>query len=302
MDVSLDSQDAKQGEPLTIRTRIYGNGNFRTVNPPAFVDSDLFNFYEPKLIQKRIDSNSKEQEKIYDLTIIPKEVVEKLPELRFSYFDPSQEKYYTLTKTLQVQVSKIDNKDNYVYVYLEGDKKNLSTLFERVLIKIENTFHQLYKFGRILYVKLINYTPFFIFIAIACICLIIIYRKKNRTRNQKHHIMFVNYTYKNLKDTREFIDRGDFDGFYDFIHSIIQSYFKEMFQIIFTGVSDYEVQILRKSGLTDSLILRIRDFYLELDSIRFSKIAKTKDDMDMILSKTYSIINEIENESNLRND
>ena len=88
---SVSPQEAKVGDPLTLRMNLNGKGNFKNIQLPVFEHQE-FKSYDPK-IQDGVGTKALEQ------VIIPaSDKITEVPEIRFSYFDPSTKEYKTITQ------------------------------------------------------------------------------------------------------------------------------------------------------------------------------------------------------------
>ncbi len=104
-DISPGKGDV--GEPLTLRMRVIGSGNFDRVDSAMLQRVDPWKTYPPKSTFNSSDPVAHKGEKIFEQPIIAsKPGVQTLPALSFSYFDPSLRRYETVhSSALQVTIS-----------------------------------------------------------------------------------------------------------------------------------------------------------------------------------------------------
>lgn len=95
------------GEPLTLRMRVIGSGNFDRVDSAMLQRIDRWKTYPPKSTFSSSDPIGHKGEKIFEQPIIAsKSGVQTLPALGFSYFDPNLRRYETVhSSALQVTIS-----------------------------------------------------------------------------------------------------------------------------------------------------------------------------------------------------
>lgn len=92
LDVTVSPDRVRVGDPLTLRMRVSGDGNMDAVRMPAFEENEDFKVYQPQITEK-------DGMKILEQVVIPRHAgVRSFPAVRFSYFDPREEKYKTVTK------------------------------------------------------------------------------------------------------------------------------------------------------------------------------------------------------------
>ncbi len=97
-DISPATADA--GDPLTLRMRVTGSGNFDRVDSPMLDHVDQWKTYPPKSSFMTSDPTGRKGEKTFEQPLIAlKPGVQSLPALSFSYFDPSAHRYETARST-----------------------------------------------------------------------------------------------------------------------------------------------------------------------------------------------------------
>ena len=110
LKVAATPVDVEVGEPMTLTMKISGTGNFDRVDAPVFPESPDWKTYPPT-------SNFSEQGRSYSGTkSFEQAIVARngeltgIPPLSFSYFDPSQKRYFTKTsKAVTIHVKKPAN-------------------------------------------------------------------------------------------------------------------------------------------------------------------------------------------------
>jgi len=107
MQVSADSNSTRVGEPIMLSLKISGQGNFDRIKSPDMPATSDWRNYEPEAAFDQDSSNPRKGVKRFDYVFIPEKAGSlKLPEVKFSYFDPSIEKYVELSApTLSAEVA-----------------------------------------------------------------------------------------------------------------------------------------------------------------------------------------------------
>ena len=95
--VEGNPKQVKVGDPVTLKMRVSGTGNFDRVNAPELVDRKGWHPYEPSNVFSPNDELSTSGTKTFDMAVVPEEKKTQMPQVRFSYFDSDAEKYVTLT-------------------------------------------------------------------------------------------------------------------------------------------------------------------------------------------------------------
>ena len=87
---------AEVGEPLTLRLRVTGSGNFDRVDSAMLDHVDHWKTYPPKSSYIPGDAEGRKSEKIFEQPLIASKQGEQIiPGLAFSYFDPTARRYET---------------------------------------------------------------------------------------------------------------------------------------------------------------------------------------------------------------
>jgi hypothetical protein len=96
IDSDISPVKAEVGEPLTLRMRVTGAGNFDRVDSAMLQHVDEWKTYPPKSTFNSNDPIGHKGEKIFEQPVIAsKSGVQTLPVLTFSYFDPNTHRYET---------------------------------------------------------------------------------------------------------------------------------------------------------------------------------------------------------------
>lgn len=99
LHVDASPTQLSAGEPVTITTRVRGEGNQESIHAPIIeLDPAQFKSYEP---QPKVQAQTQGAlpEKAFEQVVIPlNSSVKEIPQVKFSYFDPAQGRYETLTQ------------------------------------------------------------------------------------------------------------------------------------------------------------------------------------------------------------
>jgi len=96
LQVSATPIQAETGEPLTLTMTVSGTGNFDRVAPPAFPASANWKTYSPSTSFTPGKNDDHSDTKVFEQAIVARNnTVTEIPPLRFSYFDPQQQRYVT---------------------------------------------------------------------------------------------------------------------------------------------------------------------------------------------------------------
>ncbi|RYD75582.1 MAG: protein BatD, partial [Sphingobacteriales bacterium] len=108
ISASLDKMKTRENEPVTYSVTVGGNGNFNYAQPFKLNLGDKAEVYSPENEEKITKGNDLTGTKTFRYTIVPRsEGKLYIPPVKFSYFDPKQEKFIQLqTNAFNVDVEK----------------------------------------------------------------------------------------------------------------------------------------------------------------------------------------------------
>lgn len=104
---AISENNGTTGDPLTLKIKIEGRGNFDRVTTTGLTNSPDWKTYKPNGKFTTNDSAGIEGEKTFEQSIVPtKAGAQEIPALNFSYFDPKAERYVTKSaKPIAVDVA-----------------------------------------------------------------------------------------------------------------------------------------------------------------------------------------------------
>jgi len=96
----VSAKNGTTSDPLTLKIKIEGHGNFDRVTTSGLTNSSDWKTYKPNGKFTANDSARIEGEKTFEQSIVPtKPGVQEIPALNFSYFDPEAQRYVTKSTT-----------------------------------------------------------------------------------------------------------------------------------------------------------------------------------------------------------
>ncbi len=87
------------GDPVAMHVEIKGLGNFDRMEQPTLSNTEGWRIYEPSEQTKTLDEIGLSAVRRYDYTLVATKSLNSLPEVEFSYFDPTAERFVTLKST-----------------------------------------------------------------------------------------------------------------------------------------------------------------------------------------------------------
>ncbi len=109
----VSAKEVMAGDPVTVKSTILGTGNFDRAESPQLTEKSHFRVYPPNAKFEPTDEASFAGQKSFEQILIPQSAdIQEIPPLSFSYFDPEQRKYVTLSTDpvpLHVEPAKQDH-------------------------------------------------------------------------------------------------------------------------------------------------------------------------------------------------
>jgi len=120
----------KEGEPINFVVTISGTGNLKSITAPKMPDTPDFKVFDTQVSLSQNKNNDKlGGKKTFTYLLLPRSHGRKtIPQLKFSYFDPNSERYYTLqTKPVEIDVERGEGAGKNIYYNQTGGAEQVVT-------------------------------------------------------------------------------------------------------------------------------------------------------------------------------
>ena len=289
LQVEAKPTEVKVGEPITLTMHVTGRGNMETVSLPKIYGLDGFKIYDPQI-------KTDERGKSFEQVLIPEdERIKAIPEIRFSYFDPEDEQYHTIKKgkipihvtalaveeTLKIvdlpgvaqtlKREKLGRDILYIKDSMKGVQKGNSYLYQNRVFLFAQTLPLIAFFGVLIYQKRKDKLAGDISYA----------RQRGAPRKAK----------KGLDAAKKLAQAGKSGAFCDAIFRTMQEYIGDQFTIPSAGITSEVVDELRKHGVKEDVLDKLRNFFESCDSVRFVPAEISQSEMQRLLELTEEAMN-----------
>jgi hypothetical protein len=86
---TADATNLTEGDPITLKIEIQGEGNFSQMGPPDFPADEQFKTYPPRVLDETLDTQGYAGKKQFEYVVIPLSAdITEVPKIPFSYFNP----------------------------------------------------------------------------------------------------------------------------------------------------------------------------------------------------------------------
>jgi hypothetical protein len=286
--VSATSHQIKQGEPLTIKMRLSGNGNLQSVSSPLLKNTSGLKVYSPLKNTGSSTSQGSWNQVTFEQIIIPLDKKKKqIGPFDFSFFNPNTGKY----ERIEASAIPIFVTSNPGFT---NDEQSSTTqiLPQAKMAPIKKVFGTLYLKDR----QLIK-QPWFWFWQVLPLLLLagaLIYRRYTEFMSsdspRARAIRSTNLAKQQLAAAQIISNEGRYDDLLDQLHQILREYLGGRFNLASAGMTGSVVSVLKDKGLPTEILQNIQLFFEQYDMHCFAKLQFTRDEALKLENMVSAII------------
>ena len=295
---SINTQELKTNDAVTIKLIISGTGNMKLINTPEVAFPQDFEIYDPKVDNKfNLTRNGLSGNKVIEYLAIPRHAgTYTIPPIEFSYFDLKSQSYKTLkTDAYTLNVAKGEGNSEQVVANFIS-KEDLKVLGQDIrYIKTGDTNltrKDDYFFGSM------SYWMWYIIPLTLFIACMVIYRKQAlenanvaKVRTKKANKVAT----KRMKNAGKLLAEKKTEAFYDEVLKAMWGYISDKLSMPVSQLSKDNIEgKLQQHQVTDELV---KEFIDILNDCEFARYAPGSQDekMDKIYSSAIEVISKMEN-------
>ena len=295
---SINTQELKTNDAVTIKLVISGTGNMKLINTPEVNFPQDFEIYDPKVDNKfNLTRNGLSGNKVIEYLAIPRHAGNyTIPPIEFSYFDLKSQSYKTLkTDAYTLNVAKGEGNSEQVVANFIS-KEDLKVLGQDIrYIKTGDTNltrKDDYFFGSM------SYWMWYIIPLALFIACMVIYRKQAlenanvaKVRTKKANKVAT----KRMKNAGKLLAEKKTEAFYDEVLKALWGYISDKLSMPVSQLSKDNIEgKLQQHQVADELV---KEFIDILNDCEFARYAPGSQDekMDKIYSSAIEVISKMEN-------
>lgn len=287
LSASLDKQEVKQNEPVTLKLVIEGEGNVETLNKPEIPDLPDFKVYESDTSTDLFKSGSViGGRKSFEIVFIPRRAGDlTIPSFEFSFFNPLKKSYeirrtneFSVKASPSDQVFQLPESVRGEEIFkkdVQAEGRDIRYIMEKLPGEVPDKF-------------LSHGVAGFLAadILLTLICLAGIFQARRETLFAKDSALKRRRLAKSsalvrmrrLKSVSR-LKADDAGGYFEEVDKILTQYLADKFNLSIYGGTrqDFERQIGETLGVGDPLYRDIMDLYLFCDESRFGKGSVNED-------------------------
>ncbi len=304
MEVSTKSQQVKTGDPVTLSMSIYGEGNIQTISEPVLVlnnESDFKLYPAESVTQITNREESIRGRKVFDKVLEPqKATLKSIPEIVFSFFDPREGQYKTITKEpipIVVEAGEQEMPIQLTQSPMNMVSKQQAQLITQDILPIMTNLSSLRNQGDNIFKNPILLACLSI-PAITVLAFFFITQQKKRlqtdveyARKRRAH----NAAKKKLAFVQSVLSGDSPAEFYNSLSRAMADYLADKCNVSAASATGDSIgDLLRYQKVNEDIIAEITHFINDLDYRRFSKDAGTGEEMRHSLDLAEQLITKLE--------
>lgn len=293
MEAEVSPLKVKVGDPITLRVTVKGEGNFDTVKPPVLnLKEEDFKVYEPQI-------EFKGKSKKFEYVIIPlHKGIKEIPQVRFSFFDPSKKIYVTEKRgPFKIEISEPRKKEELKIVEMQpGKKKVFSQKLGRDIVYIKEEPGKLYLRGSPFYKN-----KFFLFLQILPLLIFLgglrIRRQILKIKSDSAYadkLKAPRVAKAGLRELERLLREEKPQEFYEGLFKTLQRYLGYKLHLPWRGITVEIVEMLEAKKIEPGILEKVREIFSECDIVRFAPLEFDKDRMKRSLEALKEIIDYLE--------
>jgi len=292
-ELTASPVDIKVGDPITVKMKISGAGNYKTIVVPSFKDTDSFKVYEPQISEK-------DGGKVLEQVLIPKtEELKEIPQIKFSYFDPEKREYKEeISGPISIIVSPSEGQEDFrIFEVADEQKINIPERIGRDIIYIKDNPGKLRPIGYKWYKT--NISKVFVFLI--PVLFFSVFSFLLWKRRMKSDVAFARklkaprMAKEGISQAKKLLSEDKQRDFYEAIFKVLQEYFGNKLHLSSQGLTASELEEICRQKKVDSQVFdKLKDLLSECDQARFASQSKTSNNAKESLAACESIIDYFE--------
>jgi hypothetical protein len=285
--------DVKVGDPITLRMKVIGNGDLKTVTMPSFTGTN-FKTYDPQIKDEGIA-------KILEQVIIPtSEEIKEVPAVSFSYFDTETKEYKTITQgSFPITVAAPNPGEEFKAVGFEAAAPLVRNTEEvgKDIVFIKERLDDLRLQGQHFYNTWIFWLISLIYVCVWTVCLSLYFvrrRLKTDTRFARK-LKAPRQARQGLESAKALMRQKDAKAFYSAAVRTLSEYIGNQLHISSGGLTgDAVVRILNQKGFDAGMIESVKNIFESADMVRFASARPDEQQMKKDFERLKAVIEGLE--------
>ncbi|MGN6554907.1 MAG: BatD family protein, partial [Verrucomicrobiota bacterium] len=281
------------GDPITLRIRIVGQGNLDAVALPDQIGWDDFKTYPPTSKVETTDPLGIDGVKTFEQVVTPqKSDLKTLPPFSFSYFDPDQKRYQTLTQPETALTVRPGGSTPIPSVAAARAGKDNTPPASQDIVPIKQRIGSMARLSA----PLVGQAWFLAGQSVPLIALIgaIAWRKRKeslannpRLRRQRQVAQIVR---DGLNELRRSAASNDSDQFFATVFRLLQEQLGERLDLPASAITEAVIEErLRPKGVSDSILSGLHELFQLSNLARYAPI-RSSQELTALIPKVETVL------------
>ncbi|MBT3207878.1 MAG: protein BatD [Bacteroidetes bacterium] len=288
MTTSINKQNVKVNDAITLKVKISGNGNLKVIDPLQIKFPTDFEIYDPKISNNlKSGLNGVSGSKTFEYLLIPRHAGDfEISPIEFSHFDTKSKTYKTIkSQAYKIHVEK--GEDDDVTSTISGFSKENVKFIGKDIRFIKKDKMKLQKSGVHFFGSNKFYSIYLVSFLIFIVAFLI---NRKKIRDNSNIVLVKNKrankeAKKRLKMARQFMKENKDEQFFKEIIKAIWGYLSDKMNIPFVDLSkESAIETLRNNKIDDETISKFEKL---IDTCEFARYSQVQDS-----SQTQNIYHE----------
>lgn len=292
-DVTATPVEVKVGDPITLRMKVTGDGDLKTITMPVFTDAS-FKTYDPQI---KDEGNAKISEQV----VIPTSTdVKEVPAVSFSYFDTESKQYKTITKgPFAVTVTAPNPGEEFKAVGFDSANPSVTAKEEvgKDIVFIKEHLDDLKPKGYPIYKTWEFWLAVSIYIILWSVFFsIYLIRKKLKTDTRfARKFKAPRQVRQGLDTAKAYMLDNNTKEFYSILVKTLTEYIGNQFHVPSGGLSyDTVYPLLKNKGVDEEALESIKSIFESADMVRFASLRPDEKNMKNDFDRLKTVIERLE--------
>lgn len=296
-EISVEAQprSVPVGDPVTVRVRVEGEGNFQAVGVPALEEIEGFKVYDPKQIDEEGVGGGDRYagSRTLEYILIPERAGSlNIPAVEFAYFDPSKEAY-RVVESVPIDIDshgEVADADESAFPLTRTEIAQVGRDIRHIKADVgdlSSSGGRLYSSGWFWFVEGL--------IPLAYLGLLVAHRHRRRLQGDTayaRHRRARSQASKRLEHAAQCLQQGDSPGLYDAIDQALRAYLADSANVAEAGLTKAECASLAAEicGPDDDTVSELVSLLERCEHARYARAASTAQEMKSAYEAAAQII------------
>jgi hypothetical protein len=278
--VTAGPTNVASGDPITVRVQISGKGQLDVVNLPEYADWHDFKTYPPTSQTKASNPFGTEGTKVFEQVVVPQNAeVRQLPPFSFSYFDPEQKAYRTVSQPgIPLTIRPTGSTPAPTVAGVQANDQETST--PQDVVPIKQRLGHVATAGPMLiqrpWVLGLNALPL-LFLAGA-----MIWRRREQSFANNPRLRRQRLVAQRIRDglnqLRHQANANDSDGFFATVFRLLQEQLGERLDLPASSITEAVIEDrLRPAGLPEDTLARLHALFQSCNMARYAPVKSSQE-------------------------